>query len=177
MQVTLNIESGQLGETVIDLFKNLTAEKKEELALAVLREWLKDPEFIETRTRDAVLIDEFRTGKRQPSWSYNKYDQDTPEEKIRRDENFQNAMKQYKSSKALLIEDIKAEVVEYYKKHICAQLEQTDAINKARDEAMQIIKWEMPQIVNKALVNMFSQSLANMQSNLVDSLYENMPTR
>jgi len=42
MEVKLNIESNQIGETVIDLFKNLSPEKKEELATEVVKSYLND---------------------------------------------------------------------------------------------------------------------------------------
>lgn len=40
MEVKINIEAEQIGETVIDLFKNLSEEKKEELAKDVVKSYL-----------------------------------------------------------------------------------------------------------------------------------------
>jgi hypothetical protein len=42
MQVTINIDANQIGETVVDLFKNLSQEKKEELAKEVVKKYLDD---------------------------------------------------------------------------------------------------------------------------------------
>jgi SOS response regulatory protein OraA/RecX len=42
MEIKLNIETSQLGDTVVDLFKNLSDEKKEELASEVIKQYLDD---------------------------------------------------------------------------------------------------------------------------------------
>jgi molybdopterin converting factor small subunit len=42
MEVKINIESNQIGETVVDLFKNLSEEKKEELASEVVKNYLNE---------------------------------------------------------------------------------------------------------------------------------------
>lgn len=42
MEIKINIETEQLGSTVIDLFKNLSEEKKEELASEVVKKYLEE---------------------------------------------------------------------------------------------------------------------------------------
>lgn len=42
MEVKINIESNQISDTVIDLFKNLSPEKKEELAAEIVKKYLDE---------------------------------------------------------------------------------------------------------------------------------------
>lgn len=55
MEVTLNIEANQIGDTVIDLFKNLSDEKKEELASKVVKQYLNDKVTEQISWNDTLL--------------------------------------------------------------------------------------------------------------------------
>jgi hypothetical protein len=55
MEVKINIEANQIGDTVIDLFTNLSDEKKEELASQVVKQYLDDKAREQVRWNDSLL--------------------------------------------------------------------------------------------------------------------------
>lgn len=169
MEVKINIESGQIGDTVIDLFKGLSAEKKEELALGIMKEWLQSPEFFETKNREQLVIEEFKSGKRLPSSSWDKYDVETPDDKIKRDYNYEKALREYKTSKQILVEDIKNEVVSYYKKQITEKLKSSELIQKIKQDTFDEITKQFPQIINQTMINVFTQNLYELQGKISQS--------
>ena len=169
MEVKINIEASQIGSTVIALFKNLSNEKKEELALSVMKEWLQSPEFFETKNKEQLLVEEFRNGIRQPFWSSNKYNEETSEHIIKSDENYKRALKSYKTSKQILVEDIKNEIVSYYKKYITEQIADHELINKIKEETYKEIASMFPAIITEVMISVFSNNLANLQYQIQDA--------
>lgn len=173
MEVKINIETGQLGDTVIELFKNLTQEKKEELALQILKEWLQSPESFETRAKEEVLIEEFRSGKRKPQWGSDKFDYETPELRIKNDTAYQNALKEYKNSKQIMMEEIKNEIVNYYKNFIEVELKQNEIINKVMQDTINEITNTFPEIINKVLIDSFAQNLVSLKNSIYTNYNQN----
>ena len=169
MQVTLNIEPGMLGETVIDLFQNLSKKKKEELALTILREWLVSPELFETPNHEAILIEEFRTGKRQPSWSSTKYNKDTPAEEIQRDYKYKELLEEYQTSKQVMAEKIKKEIIEYYTKHLAEEIKKSPEIIKLRDDLYNTMVEQFPSIMYDTMVRVLVSNLSMMQDMVIHS--------
>jgi hypothetical protein len=174
MEVKLTIDAGQLGDTVIDLFKNLSPEKKEQLTLDIMREWLKSPEFIETKNMEQLVIDEFRNGKRKPWGSYEKYDNTTPEKIIRADYKFKEAVEQYRTSKQIMVEELKQEIIKYYKKELSNQIKESDLINKGLNELYPELIKIFPELVIKSLIEVFAMQLTNLQGSIQQSLQDNM---
>jgi len=168
MQVTLNIDASHIGETVLDLFTNLSAEKKEELALSVMREWLQDPSFLETKNKEQLIIEAFRNKEIDPYWgnSSKKYDQTTSEDEIRKDYNFEKEVRNYKTSKQILIEEVRQEVVEYYKKYMLEEIQSNPTILKNRDEIIDAVQKAMPEIIIQVLVTLFTNSLAALKMDI-----------
>ena len=169
MEVKINIEAGQIGDTVIDLFKNIPSEKKEELALSSMKEWLQSPEFFETKNKEQLLIEEFRNGTRKSYWSSNKFDENTPEYQIKNDKNYEDAIKSYRTSKQILVEDIKNEIITYYKKYISEQITNHELINQIKEETYKEIAIMFPTIISQVMINVFSGNLTNLQYQIQDS--------
>lgn len=163
MEVKIELEAGQIGDTVIDLFKSLSAEKKEELALTVLREWLISPEFLETENKKMLLLDEYKSGKYDRP--YDKYSTMT-DEQIMRNYDFTDKLKSYKNSKQIMVEDIKTEIISYYKKSIAEQLEKDEKVQALKEVMMEELAGQFPQIIINALTQTFANSLVSMKSNV-----------
>jgi len=169
MKVELNIESSQLGETVIDLFKNLTPEEKQNVASQVLKEWLKEPSLFETCNYEQQLIEDFRTGKIKSS-SYNtKYDKDTSIQAIRDDYEFKKRVENYRTSKQGLIESTKFEILDYYKKSIAEEIKKDEMVNKIKEETYKQLVLEFPKIITQVLVLVFANNLSTVQYQIQDS--------
>lgn len=169
MEVKINIEAGQIGDTVIDLFKNIPSEKKEELALSILKEWLQSPEFFETKNKEQLLVDEFRNGSRKSHWSSTKYDENTPEHTIKSDYAFQEAIKTYKTSKQILVEDVKNEIISYYKKYITEQIANHELINQIKEETYKEIASRFPEIITQIMISVFSSNLSQLSYQIQDA--------
>jgi len=168
MQVTLNIEASQMGETVYDLFQNLPKDKKEELALQILKEWLIAPEYFEIPNYEQILLHEFKSGKRSAGYNAN-YDENTPDSIIRGDYRFRDTLEKYKTSKQTMAEEIKKEVIEYYIKHLGEEIKESEEIAKLKEETYKQIAELFPSIIYSSLVDVFSDSMVDMKKMIRDS--------
>ena len=170
MEVKIQIEANQIGDTVIDLFKGLSPEKKEELALSVLKEWIKDPDTLETRNRKTILIEEFKAGKHNND-SYNcpKWNENSSDEEIINSYDFHQALRNYKVSKQIMLEDFKNEVVGYYKEHISQELKTNEKIEEIKNETFETLKQEFPSIIMNVLVDVFAGHLREQNYRIVEA--------
>lgn len=170
MEVKINIEAGQIGDTVIDLFKNLKEEDKRSLALEVLKEWLISPEFLEVENKKQILISEFREGKRNLYYSSQKVS-DLSDEQLIRDSSFQKALLEYKNSKQIMVEEIKTEVINYYKEFIKNELQTNEKVEKIKNDTFDEVKTLFPKIIYDVLVQNFSNMLSNQSYKIQELCY------
>jgi hypothetical protein len=168
MKIELNIEPSQIGETVIDVFKTLTPEDKKEMAIQIMREWLKEPSLFESCNFEQQLIHEYRTGIRKPNSTYDKFDENTPESTIRNDYYFKKSVEEYKTSKQGLVEATKREMLVYYNEEIAKELKLDVTINKIKEETYKELTANFPRIITEVLIMAFSSNLANMQHQIQD---------
>ena len=152
MQVTLNIEAGQMGDTVVDLFNNIPAEKREELALKVLEKWIEEPLSIERDAATERLIVKYR-GKTG-------YDGKTMTDKeILSDYNFKNDLNKTKSSKEIMISEVSKKLSDFYEKEVKELVENSPLVNKVLEETLAKAKEDFPKLVQKAMTDWFSDHI------------------
>lgn len=176
MEVKINIEASQIGDTVIDLFKSLPKDKKEELTLEVLREWVKSPEFFETENYKQTLLDKFKNGNMQPSYYSTKYNKDTPDQTIIQDYNYKKYLEEYRTSKQIMVEEIKTEIIKYGRQFIKSELLDSETINKIKQESYDQIALEFPKIIYESLVIAFSGNLISLQNQILSNTMMNQHT-
>ena len=65
MEIKLNIEASQMGETVVDLFNSISAKEKKTIAKQIMKSWLEEPYQIETNAHRAEALKQIMAGS---SW-------------------------------------------------------------------------------------------------------------
>jgi len=158
MQVVFNIEAGQLGETVLEVFKNLTEEKKQELALELMKSWLKEPHELERKVYEEQKVEYFRRYKNESNRNY----KDMPYEKIIEDWYFKDAMKDFKSSKEIMVETIVAAAKKSFQGHVDKYVAEDEQLAKIRGVVTEELKVEYPAIILEALTRSVSQAFSSM---------------
>lgn len=174
MQVTINIEPGQIGETVIDLFKNLSPEKKEAMALDVLREWLKTPDFFDDSYWIQLVIADYRSGKL--CTFHNKDVKKMTDEEIMGDYFFNDNLKQHYHPQVGLVEQIRKETLEYLADSLSKEIAESPEIQKIKEATMKEIAQNFSSLIQQTMVHVFTNSLSNMQyeiNNHMQKRYKN----
>jgi hypothetical protein len=149
MQVTLNIESGQLGDTVVELFQSLTLEQRQEVARDVLREWLREPYDVERKAF---------------------------EEQVRREEdpnrhwNIRERLANFRSTRETMVQEIIKQVIEYFQKTIAEEIQSDEQITKLRDELTAEVKSKFPDYVRNAVVSWFASHMESILSGSLSAL-------
>lgn len=143
MQIIMNIDAGQLGETVLDVFKSLTPEQKNTLAVQVLQEWLKDPVPYEAPGMDKQAI---AYARNQSNW-----DRDRPDEFFRGTGAYKQYLADNNSKKAMVVA-VQQEVIRAYQNTV-KELVQTDPqIQTMKEAVVEVVKDAFPRMVHEAMV-------------------------
>lgn len=158
MQVTLNIEAGQLGETVVDLFKSITPEQKKELAVQVITKWFEEPHGFERSTHESRLIREIQSGERNIGY-YNNEGKGWSEEKIRDSYQFKQLANTFVSSREMMVKEIITETVKYYKEKVDTLVLNDPQINNYFETVKEELIKKFPELSQTAVSFWFSERM------------------
>ena len=174
MEVKLNIEASQLGETVVDLFKNLLPEKKEELALTVLREWFNEPVKLETLGYIDILLAEYRGDQKKMSSirGYGDYSSIT-DERIKDSYEFKRDLEKYKNTKQYMVDDLRTELLGYFKNGILEEMKKDPQIKEIQDIVYQEIKDRLPEIIMNVMMLNITNNMVEVQHKVHADLMKN----
>jgi hypothetical protein len=163
INITLQIDPSQLGETVLDVFNNLSTEKREEIAYGVLDGWMKDPATVEYSNYREQLIHEYRTGKRKPYWSFGNT---SSIEDIIKDDNFIKDLSEFKDTKQGMIEEIRLQMKQYFQKEISKKLESDPMITEIINATYVEIQKRLPELIMKTLMLSFNNNINHLQDSI-----------
>jgi predicted DNA-binding ArsR family transcriptional regulator len=146
MQVTLNIESGQLGDTVVDLFKSLDQNQRKEIATQILTEWIRNPDVIESKAEEEKALQYVKN--KASSWDIsNKSD-----EELKRLIEYRDYFRKNPSSKQQMIGQVKKEITEFYQAEVHKLVREDPTTRKMVEAVSEIVKDTMPKLVHDAMV-------------------------
>ncbi|MHA2264019.1 MAG: hypothetical protein ACXAEN_16620, partial [Candidatus Thorarchaeota archaeon] len=128
-----NIEAGQLGDTIVDLFKNLSDEQREALALQVLEKWVEEPTSVEKDLAKVELLRKYRC--KLGGYIHNKKYQ--TDEEILRCYDFQKELNNVKTSKELMIREVTDQLNKFFKDKVETVVKDSDRVNAALEVALE----------------------------------------
>jgi uncharacterized protein YecT (DUF1311 family) len=163
MQITLNIEANQLGDTVLDLFKNLTEEQKKEIATEILTNWLKNPRDIELKANTKEIVEKVR----KKNWQMKELSYD----EIIKSAFFEEESKKFKTSKNKMVEEIVEKTLDFYKEEIKDMVEKDEMINKVKNEVLSHIKDNFRTYVHDAMIAWFCQGMNQVTQGVSQALH------
>ena len=144
MQVNLTIDAAQLGETVVDVFKSLSSEQRQEIAVAVLREWLMQPNDAEFIKDDIFAMQAAR------SLSY--YLRDKADAEVRKSEEYRKAIARSTNPKTQMIRFVRDEAVSQFQASVKEMVASDPQIQKMRDAVCEVVRENFPRVVHDAMV-------------------------
>ena len=156
MQVTLNIPINESTPSLEDILKELTQEDRKEIATKVYREWLTSKLPVERKMREKEVIRELLDKK-----DFNGNPKYKDEESARDSYYFRNKMKDYKSSKDRLIEEIMSEMKKNITSYVTEVIKEHPQKVKIQNDIETAIQNEFPAMVLK----MFALYLVSEYSN------------
>lgn len=158
MEVKLNIDSANLGETVVELFKNLSPEKKEALAVDVLQKWFNEPYDVEYKAFEAKTKQEALTYFQNQGDSWDKREYGTIE-KVQYSPRYRDAMAKFRSSKQIMVEETVKQLVETYRTQITEIIKTDPQIQEMMQLTIEGVKKDFPAFVHDAMMYWFTNNL------------------
>lgn len=149
MKISIDVDEGMVGKSVEDILQNVTPEQKNVIAQEIMKEWLKTT-FVDhqRKVREQEVLKEVRNAS-----SYNRTKTDA---ELLSDWSFQNAMKDWKSSKQVMIETITRQMADAYKEYVKDLVENDPAFKAMKEEVGKIVRESFPKMVHDAMIVWFS---------------------
>lgn len=167
MKVELNIDAGNIGETVIEMFQNLTTEQKEAISLKVLQDWLTEPDTIH---RQALHTQAIAHAKER---CY--YRASTEQELVKSDE-YVRFMRDNATAKTRMIQEITSATIAHQEKVIEQHIKTDPGMNRIMSATLETIKENFPKIVNDAMIAWFCGNMSAMAGGIQQAMSQSKST-
>lgn len=163
MEIKFDIDASQMDETLVEIFKNISQEQKEEIARDVLRGWLSENAPMSVEERQKIILKQMQDEDIHDGTKHTNA-------QIVESYEFNRRMREVSSLKDIILKEVHKDVYEYYKKVIQYEIENDPAMQEMKDEAYKAILSNMPAIMVNAMSDIIAKSMGSMQSMVQESL-------
>lgn len=171
MNVTLSIDSNQLGETVVDLFKNLTEQQRQEVAVKVLEQWLAQPYDVERKAAKAEIARQARI-RSVGGYSGKPYNDMTDEEVVKEDYTARGEFEKFVSSRELMVKEITSSALKHQLEVIGDRIKSDRQLNAVLDRTLKMIEQNFGAYVHDAMIAWFCTNMTTMATGIQSSLFQ-----
>ncbi len=167
MKLELNIDSSQIGGTIVETFNLLTQEDRKELAKQVMLEWLREPHDIERQIKEQQVLEQTRAkmkeeylAARSRGYGYGDNNPDNMnDQQIKDRSEYRVHFQSWRSTRERMIETVVQATLEHYKEAVTV-LVCTDPQLEAKLEQVKAQTVNLfPQIVQSCLMQWFSSHM------------------
>jgi hypothetical protein len=153
MKIEINLDSNNIGETVLDIFKNLKEEDKHQIALQVLKNYiLEDPKIERAIEEDKIL----QTLKLD---SYNKDKSDT---ELRNSYSFIDKCRSIQLSKEIMVKELTNAAITTYKQEIINLVKEDKVLQEAYDSIRKALIEDYPNMVKETMMQIVSNNFSTL---------------
>jgi hypothetical protein len=168
MKIELNIDAANIGDTVVDMFKNLTPEKRDELAREVINRWFDMPYGAEKEMheRSGVL--------KMQAMSEHKNKSDS---ECRKSWEFDKIAGEFKDTRALFLKETVELVSKGVIQVVAERLKNDPEIQKMVDAVTADVKVNFPKYVHDAMIAWFCGNMNSMAQGMSSALFQSGNTQ
>jgi O6-methylguanine-DNA--protein-cysteine methyltransferase len=159
MQIVLNIDQTNIGETVEEIFRSLSDEDKKEVAKQVMLETLRKPSEVERINFENELIKSLIKADGYPK----------TEKDARDSYAFTERRSKFKTSSERMIESISAGALVHYKELAASLVKEDPVLSDAISKMLETFKTEFPNMVQLAMSAYFASQMQGIASALLTS--------
>jgi hypothetical protein len=165
MKIEVNIDSSNLGPTIVDTFKNLSAKDSKDIVKQVVKEWLQEKFPAERIAEEQRVMDLLL--KEDPS-TFNRYS----DSEIRQNYRFKDRMKNFKSARDTLVGDISSSAITHIKAEVDRQIKEDEQIQQVLNLVLQEIRDNFPKIVHDAMISWFCTHMGSVSTGINQALQQ-----
>lgn len=171
MKIELNIDNANAG-TVEEVFKSLTPEQRVIIAESIMRQFLLEPhngERLAFRNSEIARLGKYG-GSDWIDGCSRSYTSMTPEQ-ITRSEKFKEAMKNYKSTRDTMLEEITKTAVTAYRAKVEEFVKTDPQLQEVMKLTLEAIRADFPKFAHDALMAWFVQNMQAMGDGMLKALF------
>ena len=163
MQITLNIDSANIGGTIEQVFFALTNEEKKELARTVMLQALSTPMDAERSAFERKITDQLILETANSTYHN---DRVTNVEDARRHYKYRERMSAFKSSSERMIEEITKAAIGNYKEQVTQLVKEDEQLAKMYEMVRSELVSNFPQMVQAAMTAHFASQMGQLTHGL-----------
>jgi hypothetical protein len=154
MQVTLNLDSARMGDTIEQVFGQLTPEDRRAVAFETMKAFLAEPHSLQRGAQEAVVLADLR--RRNPRvWSGGRGTVDAAtltDKELRETSEFCEAMKRWRSVQEQMVEQIVESALKEFKARVDRLVAEDLKVQIVLEQVMQGLTGVFPKAVHDACV-------------------------
>jgi hypothetical protein len=168
MELTINVSGADFSGDLKMIPATLSEDDRKDLAKQVMLKWLTEPHDFERHTKQMSALDHIRQRRGDPNltlekakgyWEWNDY------------------MKNYKSSRDTMITEIVSEAIKNYQALSTDLVKNDPQINAAWEVVKTQIQSDYPKYIHDAMVYYFSSRMNELQSGIQSTLFQSTYTQ
>lgn len=177
MQVTLNIDASNFGDTLGDVFKNLSNEQKYHVAKESFEKWMREPYDVEFNTKKETIVKKLRQSPNDEvrvndSWSERKKTSECTDAELATTDKFKQLLGEFKTTKQIMVEETTKQIVDYYKTYIVEFVKTDENTQLILKQTIEEVTKQFPAMIHDAIVHWFSLQMNNMGQQIQTALYQ-----
>jgi uncharacterized protein YgbK (DUF1537 family) len=172
MEITLNVKSDQVSDSLSEIMTHLTTEQKENLAKQMLNKWLEEPCVVNQVTRDTEVIREMRASSSREVYAGGKYVRasEATDEQIKMSSEFRERVNKYQTPKEKMMSEIMASVIAHHQKEVSKAIELDPRMNEVKDATIGYLRQNYGSLVQNAIMYWLAEHMGDIASNLQNTL-------
>lgn len=163
MQITLNIDSTNIGATVEQVFQTLSEETKSELAKQVMLEVLRNPVGAERTSYERKVVEDLL------AYNKSKGNYDNTEEKVRSSYEYRQKMERFKSTSERMIEEIVSSTIKHYKKLVDDLVKSDPQIQSQWEQVREKFVADFPNLMQMTMATYFASQMAGISQSFLQA--------
>lgn len=153
MKIEINLDSNNIGDTVLDIFKNLKEEDKHQIALQILKNYILEDPAVERSIEEGKILQQLKSDP------YNKNKSDA---EIRNGYDFGQKSRNIILSKETMIKALTQEAINTYKQEVINLVREDKILEAAYDNIRKEIIADYPNMVKETMMKIVSDSFSGM---------------
>jgi hypothetical protein len=164
MQITLNIDSANIGGTIEQVFFALTSEEKKELARSVMLQALSTPMSAERDAFERKVVDQLIAETANETYHNNRI---TNVEEARKHYKYRERMAAFKSSSERMVEEITRAAIGHYKEQVTEMVKEDEQLNKLYEGIRTQMVANFPNMVQAAMASHFASQMGQLSNGIM----------
>jgi hypothetical protein len=173
MEITLNVKSDQVSDSLSEIMTHLTDDQKESIAKQMLNKWLEEPCVLDKVQRESEALRQLKSSPNREIYLSNYgriYVEKATDEQLKQSSEYREFLRNYKTPKELMLEGITAKVIAYHQQEVSKAIESDPRTNAIKEATIEHLKQNYGALVQNSIMYWLSNHMSEIAMGVQQSL-------